>query len=80
MKVFVIFEDNPNAPGGVTVNVMPQLTINEIAAGTNPFGSIAGQAALAAKAHIDAMRNRAEKTAAAINQVVDMAERGQCLH
>lgn len=80
MKVFVIFEDDPAAPGGITVNVMPQLTINQIAEGVEPYGTLAGQAALAAKAHIDAMRHRAEKTAAAINHIFDAAEQAQCLH
>lgn len=79
MKVFVIFEDDPQAPGGVSVNVMPQLTVNDMVAGAQPFDTLAGQCALVAKDHIDAIRSRAELAATFIKQI-GTAEQAQCLH
>jgi hypothetical protein len=84
MKVYVIFEDDPAAPGGVRVDVMPKLSINDIANGVKPFSTPAGQCALVARDHIDDLRVNAFLAARELllrkAEDIEKAEYGPCLH
>lgn len=79
MKAFIIIEDDPQAPAGVSVNIMQQLTAAEVAAGVAPYSTTAGQFALEARDHIDDLRVKAFQITREIKRRQG-AEGGKCWH
>lgn len=82
MKAYLIIEDDPNVPGGISVNVMHQPSQVEIDAGVNTRSTVAGMMAKEAYDHIHEIVDTANKLAANARKRVEQRkpEQNPCLH
>ena len=84
MKAFLIIEDNPNVPGGISINVMHQPTQAEVDAGIDTKTTVAGMMLSEAVAHINELVDTANTLAADVRrrhaEQAAKAGKRSCLH
>lgn len=82
MKAYLIIEDDPNVPGGISINVMHQPTQAEIDAGINTRGTVAGMMAKEAYDHVHEIVAPANRLASNVKRRQEQRkpEQNQCLH